>query len=75
MKGRENMLSTEQTFKYHAPTPEQLPKYEALRAAAKAFADVVILNTPPSADQSAAIRHIREAVMTANASIALDGKV
>jgi len=61
-------------FKYHSPTPEQLPKYEAIRAAAKVFAAVVIENTPRSADQTASIRLLREAVMTANASIALSGR-
>ena len=60
-------------FRYHAPRPDQLPKYEAVRSAAKHFAEVVLSNTPYSADQQAAIRKIREAVMTANAAIALDG--
>ena len=61
-------------FSYHAPTPEQIPKYAALRAAAKQFAGVLFEICPPSADRSAAIRKLREAVMTANASIALGGK-
>lgn len=61
-------------FTYHAPTPEQLPKYEAIRNAALEFAEVVSLYTPVCADQTAALRKIREAVMTANASIACDGK-
>lgn len=68
-------MDIEHVFKYHAPTPEQLPKYERLRAAAKAFAQVIEEETPPCADQSAALRHVREAVMTANASIALGGKL
>jgi hypothetical protein len=37
------------------------------------FARVAVNNTPQSADQSAGLRHIREAVMTFNASIALEG--
>lgn len=61
-------------FSYHAPTPDQIPKYEAIRKAALNFSAVVMDNTPGSADQTTAIRKIREAVMTANASIALDGK-
>lgn len=69
------MIDIDHIFKYHAPTPEQLPKYEAVRAAARAFAEVIVANTPPSADQSAAMRHLREAVMTANASIALGGRL
>lgn len=66
-------MDLDSIFKYHPPTPDQLPKYEALRAAAKAFAQVIVDNTLACADQTAAIRKVREAVMTANASIALNG--
>lgn len=61
-------------FSYHNPTPDQLPKYQRIRESAKAFAAVVISSTPKCADQSAAIRKIREAVWVANASIACEGK-
>lgn len=60
-------------FQYHAPSGNQLSAYANVRAAARAFAKVVLINTPPGSDQTAAIRRIREAVMTANAAIALDG--
>jgi hypothetical protein len=65
----------EELFTYHAPRPEQIPHYEAIRAAAKTFAQVLVTHTPTSADQTAAIRKLRESVMTANASIALAGIV
>jgi hypothetical protein len=65
----------ENIFKYHAPTPDQLPKYETLRSAAKAFAQSIVDNSPEGPDQTAAIRKVREAVMTANAAIALGGKL
>lgn len=68
-------MDLDHVFVYHPPTPEQIPKYEAVRAAAKVFADVLQVNTPACADQSAALRLVREAVWTANASIALDGKL
>jgi hypothetical protein len=61
-------------FVYHAPTPEDLPKYEAIRNAAYVFCEVILKHTPPSADQTVAIRRVREAVMAANASIACKGK-
>lgn len=61
-------------FEYHAPTPDQIPKYEAIRAAAKVFAGVILAHTPQSPDQSVAIRRVREAVHVANASIALKGQ-
>lgn len=62
-------------FRSHAPTNKQQQRYEEIRAAARNFARVMIDHTPPGADQSAALRKIREAVMTANAAIALDGKI
>lgn len=68
-------LDVEHVFRYHTPTPDQLPKYEALRGKAKEFAQAIIDLTPMCADQSAALRHVREAVMTANASIALGGRL
>lgn len=71
------MITNEQLqnwFTYHAPAAEQLPKYAKIRQAALEFAEIVVDNTPPSADQSAAVRLIREAAMTANQSIACDGK-
>ena len=61
-------------FTYHKPEPEHLPKYEAIRNAALEFAKVLVANTPASADQTFAIRLLRESVMTANASIATGGK-
>lgn len=64
----------EEVFTYQKPTEAQIPKYEEIRAAGLRFATVVVNNTPVCADQTAAIRKIREAVMTANAAIALDGK-
>lgn len=61
-------------FTYHRPTDEQLDRYVNIRDAAREFAGVVLRNTPASADQTVAIRKIREAVMVANASIACDGR-
>jgi hypothetical protein len=61
-------------FTYHSPTPDQLPKYLAIRDAGAALAKAIVDNSPSSADQTAAIRKVREAVMTANASIACGGQ-
>ncbi len=60
-------------FTYHSPTTDQQTKYLAIREEAKRFAQVVRDNTPASADQTAAIRKIREATMTANQAIACEG--
>jgi hypothetical protein len=64
--------SLEDIFAYHAPTEIQVSKYSELRKAGLEFARVIVENTPGCADQSAAIRKVREAVMLANAAIALD---
>ena len=61
-------------FTYRAPKGDQAERYERIRAAAKRFAHVIREETPPSADQSAAFRKVREAVMTANAAIACGGR-
>jgi len=61
-------------FTFHSPTQEQIQKYLSIREAGKAFAAAILENTPPSADQTVAIRKVREAVMIANASIACGGK-
>ena len=70
------MISQEQLdnwFTYHTPKQGDPERYGAIRDAAKSLASVIVHNTPVSADQTAAIRKLREAVMTANASIACEG--
>lgn len=59
-------------FSYHAPKGDQPQRYDQIRSAAKTFAHVLVQNTPCSADQTAALRKLRECVMTANAAIALE---
>ena len=61
-------------FTYHSPTADDQVGYVAIRVASKALAETIVKHTPSSADQSAAIRLLREAVMTANASIACKGQ-
>ncbi len=59
-------------FTYHSPKGDQPDRYVLIREAGFQLAATIVDNTPPSADQSAAIRKVREAVMTANAAIALE---
>jgi hypothetical protein len=61
-------------FTYHAPDADQQVAYEKLRNAAYDFAVALTELTPPSADQTTAVRKLRECVMTANAAIALHGR-
>lgn len=60
-------------FTYHSPTPAKAEAYEAIRRAGLELATAISELTPECADQSAAIRKVREAVMTANAALATDG--
>jgi hypothetical protein len=62
-------------FQYHSPEGDQPQRYEAIRSSALTLAKVICENTPMCADQAAAIRLLREAVMTANSAIALKGLV
>lgn len=61
-------------FSYHAPQHEDLVKYQKIREAALTFARVINENAPESADKTAAMRKLRESVMTASAAIACGGK-
>jgi hypothetical protein len=65
----------DEQFSYHAPREDQPDRYQRIRDAGKALAMSILLNTPPGADQSAAIRKVREAVMTANAAVALEPEI
>jgi hypothetical protein len=63
----------EDMFTYHNDTAK-IPAYAAINEAAKALARAIRDHCPLSADASVAIRLVREARMTANAAIALDGR-
>lgn len=67
-------INLEGMFTYHAPVSDQQLRYEALRKKARELAELIVDYCPPSADTTAAIRQLREAVMTANASIAIGEK-
>lgn len=61
-------------FSYHSPTRDQEDQYNKIREGARQFARVLVENTPACADQTTAIRKLRECVMTANAAVALEGR-
>lgn len=70
-----SVFDLEHIFTYHAPTEEQTHKYGYIRDLALQLAEAIVSEVPSGADQSAAVRLVREAVMTANAGIALGGRV
>lgn len=61
-------------FSYHSPRPDQLPKYQAIRSAAKHLAEVIVTNTRSCGDQERAITLLRQTVHMANAAVALEGR-
>jgi predicted ABC-type ATPase len=67
--------NVDEIFTYHAPDEGQQANLEAVRFYAKQLAHAILNEVPACADQQAAIRHVREAVMTANAAIVLKGMV
>jgi hypothetical protein len=60
------------SFDYHRPSPEQGDRIGRARAAFKRCALTVLAVTPEGADQTAALRQLHEAMMTANKAIALE---
>lgn len=66
----EDIAKLENAFVYHAPKPDQPPRYVGLRDLAKDLAYMISKNCPPSRERSLAITKLEESVMWANASIA-----
>ena len=61
-------------FIYHTLDEEQARRCALVGGAGLMLAMVILENTPESADQTAAIRKVREAVMTANLAIVCKGR-
>jgi hypothetical protein len=72
MPGIENDDDLVNLFTYHAPFGNQTSRYGELRHGALQFARLVLECCPRSPERTLAIREIQQAVMMANASIALN---
>lgn len=60
-------------FKYHAPTKEQIAKYEKLRSTAREFAKVIWYECQlTTTEGQLALQKLQEALMWANAAIAIN---
>ncbi len=57
-------------FTYHPPTEEQENRYVLLRDKFRELAYLILQETPACADQTAALRQLRECSMAVNQSIA-----
>lgn len=70
-----NEENLERVFTYQTPTPEMIPKFQAVRDALIYASKVILENVPECADRSVALRKLREARMDANAAISLNGEI
>jgi hypothetical protein len=59
-------------FTYHAPKDDQPARYEALRKKAREMAELIAESCPDSRERSVALTNLQQAVMWANASIAIN---
>lgn len=59
-------------FKTHQTSEDQQKRSQAIREAAGFLAEEILANTKPSADQTSAIRKLRELTMTLVQSISLE---
>jgi hypothetical protein len=64
----------EDVFTYHMPNLSQIERYESLRAGAKVLAQRILRFSAASLERQKALDRLREAIMWANASIALEPK-
>lgn len=60
----------DKAFTYHAPKPDQIPRYTEIRDSAKQFAEMLTRHCPGSRELSIALTHLETCVAFANASIA-----
>jgi hypothetical protein len=65
----------EYVFSHHPPSPEKVAHFDAIHAAAREFAQVILEHAPASVDRAAAVRLLREASMMACAAVALEGRL
>lgn len=57
-------------YKYHAPKDDQQERYVTLRNGGKQMAELIVVCTPPSREQSVALTLLEQVIMEANAAIA-----
>lgn len=64
----------ENTFTYHKPFGDQPQRYKVLRSQAKVLAGIIQNLCPESREKSLAFTNLQQAIMWANASIAINEK-
>ena len=61
-------------FCWHRADQDTQDKMSVLRSAGGQFAETILELVPPCADRSAALRKVREAVMTSNLGVLIPAK-
>lgn len=65
-------MNIDNVFQYHPPSVDQAGRYAELRRKGKELAELIDTTTPLSREQSTALTKVQEAVMWANAAIAIN---
>ena len=65
-------LNLDSIFTYHKPTGTQPERYVAIREKAKELATLIQDTTPEGRERSVALTNVQQAVMWANAAIAIN---
>jgi hypothetical protein len=65
-------MNVDQVFVYHKPFGTQPERYISIRDKAKELATLILSATPQSREQSVALTNLQQAVMWANAAIAIN---
>jgi hypothetical protein len=64
----------ENIFTYHKPFGTQAERYETLRTTARTLAGMINEGCPESREKALALTNLQQAIMWANASIAINEK-
>ena len=64
-------MDIDQTFTYHAPSPDQIERMADIREHARLFAHKIEAHCPPSHERGFALRQLQQVSMWANAAIAI----
>lgn len=70
--GTQKMI--DDSFSYHSPKPDQIPRFTALREQFHATATMIAKYTPPGRERAVALTQLQLANMAANAAIACGEK-
>lgn len=73
--GQVTLQNVDDVIAYHKPSDADVVRIQNIRMASQRLIETILENAPDCADRSAAIRHVREGMMTANAAIVLSGIV